>query len=289
MHFFYQVHPYDLFACTSGHMEYTAHIHAQLEMMYVTKGAVDFTINGESTRLHAGDLAVVFPHCPHHFAMVPEPEGSEEEVIVLVCNALLAGDYAEQLIAYLPSHPFVRADEMPPHIEETLRQLLQYEQSEHPDQYHPSIAKSYVQLLMAWLWPLLQVQPNASATLHSTTYRAIQYMMQHFKEPLSLETTAAQIGVSKRQLTRLFSETIHIGFHEYLLDLRTEHAKTLLQNTKLPITDIAFQSGFESQRTFNRAFRDFFHVTPREYRKRLALQHQNAAAADMGNADEDCP
>ena len=53
MHFFYQVHPYDLFACTSGHMEYTAHIHAQLEMMYVTKGAVDFTINGESTRLHA--------------------------------------------------------------------------------------------------------------------------------------------------------------------------------------------------------------------------------------------
>ena len=93
----------------------------------------------------------------------------------------------------------------------------------------------------------------------------------------------------KRQLTRLFSETIHIGFHEYLLDLRTEHAKTLLQNTKLPITDIAFQSGFESQRTFNRAFRDFFHVTPREYRKRLALQHQNAAAADTDNADEDCP
>ena len=101
MHFFYQVHPYALFACTSGHMEYTAHIHAQLEMMYVTKGAVDFTINGESTRLHAGDLAVVFPHCPHHFAMVPEPEGSEEEVIVLVCNALLAGDYAEQLISDL--------------------------------------------------------------------------------------------------------------------------------------------------------------------------------------------
>ena len=64
MHFFYQVHTHELFACRCDHMEYTPHIHAQLEMLYVTGGAMDVTVGEQSTRLHAGDLAVTFPTVP---------------------------------------------------------------------------------------------------------------------------------------------------------------------------------------------------------------------------------
>lgn len=268
-HFFYQVHTHELFACRCGHLDYTPHIHAQLEMLYLTKGAMDVTVGEQTARLQAGELAVIFPHQPHTFVTLPEDDPPEEEVVVLVLNPRLTGDYAEQVIAYIPSCPFIHRDQMTPDMTDVIERLLDQSELLYPERFHPSIAKSYAQLLMAWLWPLLQVIPNTNASLYSTTYRAVQYMMQHFKEPLSLESTAAQLGISKRQLTRLFSETIHISFHEYLLDLRTEHAKGLLRSTPLPITDIAFQAGFESQRTFNRAFRDFYGMTPREYRKSL--------------------
>lgn len=270
MHFFYQVHTHELFACRCDHLEYTPHIHAQLELLYVTKGAMDVTVGDRSEHLHAGDLAVVFPHCPHRFCMLPEPGQTEEEIIVLVIHPNLTGDYAEQIISYLPDKPFVQRDVMAPDMVNAIEQLLSYSQLLYPERFHPSIVKSYAQLLMARLWPFLEVSPNVNAPLNNATYQAAQYMMHHFKEPISLESTAAHLGISKRQLSRLFSETIHIGFHEYLLDLRCEYAKGLLSHTEAPITDVAFQAGFESQRTFNRAFRDFYNMTPREYRKSLS-------------------
>ena len=282
MHFFYQVHTHELFACRCDHMEYTPHIHAQLEMLYVTGGAMDVTVGEQSTRLHAGDLAVTFPHCPHSFRMLPGPGQTEadEEVIVLVIHPHLTGDYADQIISYIPQNPFVRREQMAPDMVGAIDQLLSYSQLLYPERFHPSIVKSYAQLLMARLWPFLDVTPNVNASLNNATYQAAQYMMRHFKEPISLESTAAQLGISKRQLSRLFSETIHIGFHEYLLDLRCEYAKGLLSRTEAPITDIAFQAGFESQRTFNRAFRDFYNMTPREYRKSLSQPEKKPATPD---------
>lgn len=269
MHFFYQIHTHDLFACRCGHLAYTPHIHSQLEIMHVVRGEMDITVDEQTAHLRAGDLAVIFPHHPHTFETMPAPEKRGEAVTVLVVNPHLAGDYAEQIFATAPTTPFIKKEALEPDMLNAIDQLLYYSQLTNPERYHPSIAKSYTQLLLARLWPLLEVVPTANASLHSATYRAIQYMQQHFQEPMSLDSVAAALGISKRQLSRLFSETVHIGFHEYLLDLRTEHAKNMLRDTQLPITDIAYRSGFESQRTFNRAFQDFYGMTPREYRKSI--------------------
>lgn len=270
MHFFYQIHTTDLHACRCGHLEYTPHIHSQLEILLVERGAMDITVDDQSTRLYPGDMAVIFPHHPHSFTMLSDPEKSGETFTVLVINPHLAGDYAEQVFSSAPAMPFLRKEQVTPAMLDTVEQLLHYSQLLYPERYHPTIAKSYTQLLLARVWPMLDIGPSANASLHSATYKAIQYMRQHFREPMSLESVSAALGISKRQLSRLFSDTIHIGFHEYLLDLRTEHAKKLLRDTQIPITDIAYQAGFESQRTFNRAFRDYHGMTPREYRKQLA-------------------
>lgn len=269
MHFFYQTHSHELFACRCGHLAYTPHAHAHLEMLYVVRGEMDVTVGDRNDRLHAGDLAVIFPHCCHSFETHPDPDDLGEELLVLVIHPRLAGDYAEQIISTVPTCPFIRKAQLAEDMTGAMEQLLSYSQLLHPERYHASIAKSYTQLLLARLWPFLEVSPNANASSNDTIYRAAQYLMQNFRQPLTLECVASQLGISKRQLSRLFSQTIHIGFHQYLLDLRTEYAKNLLENTKIPITDIAFQAGFESQRTFNRAFRDFYGMSPREYRKSL--------------------
>ena len=54
--------------------------------------------------------------------------------------------------------------------------------------------------------------------------------------------------------------------NQYLNEQRLNYVVTLLEYTDMPITDICLEAGFQSQRTFNRAFQEKFRKTPREYK-----------------------
>ena len=89
----------------------------------------------------------------------------------------------------------------------------------------------------------------------------------NFKKKLSLEEMAKDLGVSKYVLSRLFSKIFHRNFNQYLNDARLSYACTRLVNSGDTILDICLDSGFDSQRTFNRAFKERYRITPSEYRK----------------------
>ena len=92
-------------------------------------------------------------------------------------------------------------------------------------------------------------------------------MSGNFKNPFSLEDMAKDLGVSKYVLSRIFSKTFHSNFKRYLNDTRLDYARHRLEDTEDSITKICLDSGFDSQRTFNRVFKERFRVSPTEYRK----------------------
>ena len=73
--------------------------------------------------------------------------------------------------------------------------------------------------------------------------------------------------VSPFALSRIFSGTFHMNFNKYLNITRLEYVRYLLEYTDQSITEAYENAGFGSQRTFNRAFREHFHMTPKEYRE----------------------
>src|SRR5689334_3177833 len=75
-------------------------------------------------------------------------------------------------------------------------------------------------------------------------------------------------GVSEAHFARSFKEAYGIPPHRYLLTRRIERAAALLRETELPITDIAFQTGWKSLGTFGRTFRDVTGESPGELRAR---------------------
>lgn len=83
----------------------------------------------------------------------------------------------------------------------------------------------------------------------------------------TLGMMAEDIGVSKYVLSRIFSKTFHRNFNQYLNDERLNYAIMCLEHSDLSITQICMDSGFDSQRTFNRVFKERYKVAPREYRK----------------------
>ena len=75
-------------------------------------------------------------------------------------------------------------------------------------------------------------------------------------------------GVSEAHFARSFKEAFGVPPHRYLLTRRIERATALLRDTDLPITGIAFATGWESLGTFGRTFRDITGESPGDLRAR---------------------
>jgi len=75
-------------------------------------------------------------------------------------------------------------------------------------------------------------------------------------------------GVSEAHFARSFKDAFGVPPHRYLLTRRIERASALLRDTDLPITEIAFRTGWESLGTFGRTFRDVTGESPSAVRRR---------------------
>ncbi len=80
-------------------------------------------------------------------------------------------------------------------------------------------------------------------------------------------------GVSEAHFARSFKQAFGVPPHRYLLTRRIERARALLRDTDLSITDIAFETGWNSLGTFGRIFRDITGESPGELRAREKAAH----------------
>jgi transcriptional regulator GlxA family with amidase domain len=102
---------------------------------------------------------------------------------------------------------------------------------------------------------------------HPKLIRAISEMERHTEEALTRDEIADRVGLSRRQLERLFRRYLNTSPARYYLRLRLNRAKTLLTQTTMPVTEVAFASGFTSASHFSKCYRDMFGRTPRAERR----------------------
>ncbi|MDH3229163.1 MAG: GlxA family transcriptional regulator [Alphaproteobacteria bacterium] len=102
---------------------------------------------------------------------------------------------------------------------------------------------------------------------HPKLIQAIAEMETYVEEALSREEIAARVGLSRRQLERLFRRYLNTSPARYYLRLRLERARLLLTQTTMPVTEIAFACGFTSASHFSKCYRDMFGCTPRDQRR----------------------
>lgn len=108
---------------------------------------------------------------------------------------------------------------------------------------------------------------HAVGAVPSKINRAAKAIQQRYHEPLNLGDIANTVGLSRERLSRLFHESLGITFSEYLTQTRLAHAIEGLRHSDAPITEIAFESGFQSLSQFNRSFLKSEGCSPSQFRK----------------------
>lgn len=98
-------------------------------------------------------------------------------------------------------------------------------------------------------------------------YSITSYIHNHYTDALSLDFIAREFYVSSYYLSHQFKRVTGFTLTDYISMTRVRNAQTLLLSTDMPITDIAFQSGFRSFSQFNRAFNKFLRISPSKFRR----------------------
>jgi transcriptional regulator GlxA family with amidase domain len=120
--------------------------------------------------------------------------------------------------------------------------------------------------------------PSQDPELLRRLLRAKDHMDAASHEAWPVQRLARVSGVSDAHFARSFKQAFGVPPHRYLLTRRIERATALLRDTELSITEIAFETGWESLGTFGRTFRDITGDSPRAVRARARGAAQGLAS-----------
>ncbi|MCP1518463.1 transcriptional regulator GlxA family with amidase domain [Pseudomonas migulae] len=107
----------------------------------------------------------------------------------------------------------------------------------------------------------------------------VALMEANLEEPIELDELASYVGLSRRQLERLFQKYLHSSPSRYYLKLRLIRARQLLKQTPISIVELSVVCGFVSTPHFSKCYRECFGIPPSD--ERLVAQPQVAASPTL--------
>lgn len=117
------------------------------------------------------------------------------------------------------------------------------------------------------MWQNGLILENAANGTNTTEKEMITYIRQNYTREISLQEFGMQFHLSEKYISRYFKEHFHITLSQYINHLRLEHARQLLQESTVLVTEVALQSGYQNVSYFIRCFKKMYGVSPLKYRK----------------------
>lgn len=254
----------DILFKVQKNVTYPAHIHEDIELIYVKKGSCTAFCDGVRYALKENSLFLVFPNQVHHYT---ECLPGEYYLLILKPSRLLSyGEvFAEGLPLSAVCHP--GADVV---------NLLETAYGEFCQDGYSRIIAAYLTALLGKLLKYYSLEN--SSIRQDTTLQILNFCANHYRENLSVSDIAGSLHISRSSVSHIFSCRLGIHFCDYINALRLADAAELIRNGNYSMTEIANRTGFSTIRTFNRAFYKQYGMAPSHYRKEIRHeqnQYQN--------------
>lgn len=241
-------------------VEFRPHIHSDIEILYMRSGKQYITVEDNTYCLNEGDAAVIFPEVNHSYVRKTE-SGQPADEILIICSEKIYKTFLADIGNSKPADPIIRA--------EKISADAKYAFSVIDKSTSADMRLAWMIIVILNLMPCLKLEHKKPFPVESISYKIVKYIEENFTAPITIESVAKALSVSKSYVSRIFSENVKMNFRRYVGALRAEYAAKLIRTTQDSLTAISENSGFESQSTFNRTFRSIYGVTPREFRRNI--------------------
>ena len=262
------------------------HIHPEVEILHILSGRGLLVVGDFIGRFAPGDLFLFAGGLPHMLCGDPATSDSVEQTHIRYAQFKqenFGGAFWEMPEQKKSAHLLALAARGIRFGEESTRHLL------------PAMDRLWETFGARRLWCLMELLEEMVASpdtlpLASVGYaavlthrdserlnRAIQYIHKHLAEPLQLGEVAREAGLSMQAFSRFFHKFMSVSFVEYVATLRISRACRYLLETDKSIAAICYLCGFNSLSNFNRQFLKQKKVTPKEYRRRGAVDSADSS------------
>ncbi len=251
----------------ADHYDTSAHIHGEIELLYLKSGAADIYVSDRSYRVKAGELLFVNPLDVHSIKADRKSAYHQRCIcfdLSLVADRMLSSELlsGESL---LPEH-FCMSDEVTAEIAEYFEKLFSSVQRNSDALLFESVA--YVSLIFAVLKEKGLIKKTSKSGKKTSFSRKVQeYLSAHYSERITSEDAAGELFYSQSYFCRIFREVFGVSFLEYLSMYRVSKARELLLKGEMSISEVAEQVGFLELSYFSRRFKHYVGVSPSEYQK----------------------
>ncbi len=266
------------------------HRHEYVQINYVNKGSGYHTINNKKIPISKGDIFIIPPYIPHTILSnengsleIFEFEFKTDFVVPIEINL----EDAESYLDYAYLEPFMVIEEnVNPrfNLNESLQKEVEKILYEVLDEYKNKYS-GYILVARALLLKLLVIVGRAYAGAIKGTeteivigkfkkiiYSSLDYINENYEKNISLNDVANAANYSRSRFSFLFKAITGQTFIEYLNGVRIEKSKELLKNTDMNITDISFAVGYNTITNFNKNFKFYTGLTPKNYKNKLTTK-----------------
>lgn len=248
------------------------HYHDEFELILVTKGHVNYTINNKHFYAQKNDLIIINPY-DFHYA----DADTNQEVFSYICldfdlskmpNFEKFPIFTAIADGHIRFQNHLQAGEEHTKITDTVKEI--YDLFE---QKSPHWELSITGALMLLFYYLLNVpnleadnvtQKNLKSTIFAKT--VLSFINDNYTNKITSEDAANHMSFEKSYFCRLFKKTFRHSFSNYLNFFRVSRARTLLTEGETNITKLAAVVGFDELTYFSAVFKKHFGKPPSEYR-----------------------
>ncbi len=267
--------PFRLFL-NDGYASTPHHWHEDIEIIYLVEGNVKVGIGNDLYHLKVRDILLIGPGEVHFF--LKEMKASNRAVIqfrMSIYDTFLSGSKDSRTIRPMFTHSkyLTPGTEMHSLMEKQIQQLINE---------NTAAKEGYKLIMKARLYDLagilIRYMPKCeySAEAESNQMerlqkldKVFQHVAQNYQLNINLQEISKVAGFSIYYFTRFFKENTGVTFIYYLNNFRITKAEWHLMEERDSITEVAYKSGFNSVKTFNRVFKQLKGCAPMEYRKAI--------------------
>ena len=258
--------------CTYTDFSTPIHFHRNLELIYVDEGSATVTVTNENHILNKGQCILVFPYRLHSLNI---PKDANVWVITFLQDYVKA--FYKPMARKRAINPvFDLSDATRNFIEQKLIIPLK------GNSFFSAISGIMELTLKSCLYAVCSefcekvTVVNESREADTIAVNILQYISEKFKEDISLQTAADALGYNYQYISRTFNSMVGYNFKTVLNQYRFEYALQLLRESDKSITEVAFESGFQSLRTFNRVSYEMFNTSPRRCRSSMGERNKRS-------------
>ena len=251
---FYQIHPMAyadyILKEENENFSYPTHMHQSFELIICVGGTMKIIVDGKEYLLKEKHALLIFPNRLHSFSK------SNSRHMLFIFSPKIVRAFFTKYSDKLPENYSFPLDD---YLYSKLRNLTKDD----------SITE--IKGILYSVCAELEKETKficAHSDKDNLLMRVFSFVDANYKTECSLYDAAKSIGYDHAYISRYFKKMTGLSYNNYVNICRLNYASYLLDNSNSSILECSIDSGYKSLRTFNRNFKDYFSVTPQEYRKK---------------------